>query len=254
MGLFSKRMTSLHDYFERRKHLRRYRRWTPQDEDRLRFYQAFVQPGDLVFDVGANVGNRTKIFSRLGARIVAFEPQEACARVLERATARDPRVTIVRQALGSHPGEAQMLIGSADTTSTLSREWSRAMKDSGRFGGCDWQGEQTVSLITLDQAVAKYGEPAFIKIDVEGYESEVLAGLSRPIHFISIEFNAEDLENARRCVSRLPPHARFQMTHAESMSFDLPAWTDAAGIVQALEGAAAADRLAWGDVYIRCEG
>lgn len=68
-------------------HARALRAWGPDDAARLEFYSQFIHPGDLVFDVGANVGNRTKIFLRLGARVVAFEPQASCARVLQRALA-----------------------------------------------------------------------------------------------------------------------------------------------------------------------
>src|SRR5689334_4646326 len=52
--------------------------WTKADDERLRFYRQFVGPGDLVFDVGANVGHVTKVFLRAGARVVAIEPQSIC--------------------------------------------------------------------------------------------------------------------------------------------------------------------------------
>jgi predicted RNA methylase len=62
----------------RRRDLKSLSAWNSVDQRRSEFYSQFVSSGDLVFDVGANVGNRSKIFSRLGARVIAFEPQPAC--------------------------------------------------------------------------------------------------------------------------------------------------------------------------------
>lgn len=47
------------------------------------FYSGLVMKGDLVFDVGANYGNRTRVFGKLGASIIAFEPQEICFEYLK---------------------------------------------------------------------------------------------------------------------------------------------------------------------------
>ena len=52
-----------------------------------RLYGQFVRPGDLVFDVGAHVGDRIAAFRRLGARVVAVEPQPALVRTLGCSTA-----------------------------------------------------------------------------------------------------------------------------------------------------------------------
>src|SRR5262245_12044409 len=46
------------------------------------FYSQFIAPGNLCYDVGANVGDRTDIFRKLGARVIAIEPQTACLEVL----------------------------------------------------------------------------------------------------------------------------------------------------------------------------
>src|SRR5439155_7684012 len=82
-------------WLERRRQLEAARAWTGADEAMRGFYSAFVGPNDLVFDVGANVGNRTKVFLRLGSRVVAVEPQPACVSLLAEAFGREPRLTVV---------------------------------------------------------------------------------------------------------------------------------------------------------------
>jgi hypothetical protein len=84
-----------------------YSRLTLEDANRLRFYSEFIQADSLVFDVGANLGNRTKIFLRLGARVVAFEPQAACAEYLLQMLSMNEKFRLVRKALGlSQPIDA----------------------------------------------------------------------------------------------------------------------------------------------------
>ncbi len=68
------------------------------EKDRL--YAQFVRPGDLVFDVGAHVGDRVASFRRLGARVVAIEPQPALAFTLKALYGRDRNVTIESQGGG----------------------------------------------------------------------------------------------------------------------------------------------------------
>src|SRR5205807_6868312 len=79
-----------------RQHFRSYRALLEQ----------FVRNGDLAFDVGANVGNRTQILLSLGASVVAFEPQPMCAR--EIFALRDKHLRVVRKAVGEREGTAQL--------------------------------------------------------------------------------------------------------------------------------------------------
>jgi FkbM family methyltransferase len=102
------------------------------------FYAQFVTLGSLCFDVGANMGNRTKIFRRLGARVVAVEPQANCLAVLRRAFGDDPDVTILAEAAGAAPGTATLFASDADTLSSLAKEWIETVRDSGRFADHTW--------------------------------------------------------------------------------------------------------------------
>ena len=150
-----------------------------------------------MFDVGANVGNRTKILRKLGARVVAVEPQEACRAILKAHFTEG--VEIVEEALGEAEGETTMYVSNADTISSLSPEWIETVKRSGRFAQYSWNERRTVKLTTLDHLIARYGLPRFMKIDVEGYELEVLKGLTQPVEALSIEFTPERAATTFAC-------------------------------------------------------
>lgn len=217
----------------------------------LDLYRQFVQPGDLCFDVGANMGNRTELFLALGARVVAVEPQPACFRALQRRYGSDERVTLVGQALGREPGSAEMLVSDAHPISSLSGEWVRRVEASGRFGAHSWDERVRVPLTTLDELIDGHGEPAFCKIDVEGYEAEVLAGLSRPLRHLSFEFTPEYLDGALACVDRLRAlgPALFNFSSGDSGDLELDEWVGPEEIGRRLE--AFGPTAGFGDVYVR---
>ncbi len=226
--------------------------WNPCQDDAVRidFYRQFVSPGAVVFDVGANLGNRSRVFWNLGASVVAVEPQPMCAGFLRKVFAGKPRLTLVEAALGREPGEGEMLLSNAHTVSSLSPHWVEAVRSSNRFGECEWSRRATVQIDTLDSLIARYGTPRFVKIDVEGFEDQVLAGLSRPVPALSIEFTPGYEEGTRRSIDHLLRlgDVSFQLSVGESMQWALPQWTDERGLMRALRDVP--DRV-FGDIYAR---
>src|SRR5262245_61592772 len=143
-----------------------------------RFYAQFVTPGSLCFDVGAHAGNRVRCWLQLGARVVAVEPQPDFVRLLRLLYGRDPRVEILAVAIGRSRGAGTLLVSErTPTVTTLSHDWVNAVRANPSFAGVRWDGEQRVEIHTLQELVERHGVPRFVKIDVEGYEAEVLAGL-----------------------------------------------------------------------------
>lgn len=234
-----------------RRLLHQFHTWSHEDEERLKFYRQFVKHGDIVFDVGVNVGNRTKVFLKLGAQVVGYEPQQICVEFLNRVLRSHPHFQLVQKALGAQVGETQMLISDTHTISSMSPRWIESVKRSGRFGKEEWNKSQPVEITTLDLAIQEHGRPAFIKIDVEGYEYEVLSGLSEVIDMISIEFTPEYLDNTFKCIdhlSSLSTELEFQISIGESMEWHLPVWVAKSQIKDALLQLPARK---FGDLYIR---
>src|SRR4051812_49526508 len=79
-------------------------------------YARFLKPGDLAFDIGAHVGDRVASFRRLGARVVALEPQPGPARALRLLHGRDSDVMLIEAAAGDREGELRLRLNSQNPT------------------------------------------------------------------------------------------------------------------------------------------
>jgi FkbM family methyltransferase len=230
--------------------------WRPGRQRSLRrLYAPFVREGDLVFDVGAHLGDRSVAFAALGARVIALEPQPLIARWLRRLAGRNERIVLREEAVGARSGTARLSISSlTPTVSTLSDRWrARVSKGNPGFRSVRWDRSVEVQIVTLDDLIGTYGEPSFCKIDVEGYEAEVLAGLGRPLAGLSVEFVAGDLETAAACVRRLAalgPY-RFNAIPGEGRDFVFEGWRAADEALDWL--AAGAGGASSGDLYARLE-
>lgn len=169
-----------------------------------RFYAPFIRPGDVCFDVGAHVGNRIWAWRRLGAQVVAIEPQPHLMAWLRRFYGRSPHVHLLPLALAAQPGQQSLYISQKyPTVSTLSADWITAVQRDAAFGGVEWDTAVSVPVTTLDALIGQYGRPAFCKIDVEGYEAEVLRGLSEPLTALSFEYLPATIGVAQECLRLL---------------------------------------------------
>lgn len=130
----------------------------------MAFLLHLLRPGDLFVDVGANIGSYTILASAVcGARSIAIEPDPDTVRSLKRnieANKIGDRVTVIESAVGAAPGTVRFSVGNDTTNRVLARD--------------DATGRD-VPVRTLDE-ILDGQDAVLIKMDVEGYEPEVVAG------------------------------------------------------------------------------
>jgi len=220
---------------------------------RLRtLYAGFVASGDLVFDVGAHAGNRARAFASLGCRVVAIEPQPDFARVLRALFRHNHEVTIVEAAVSDAAGQAPLAVSErTPTVTTLSDKWREARAQEEGFRGVQWNRRIEVVTTTLDRLIVRYGAPRFVKIDCEGSEAAILAGLTQAVPALSFEFLPWTLEDADACVARLKrvgPY-EFNWSKGETGRLVSERWLNDLELLAALRTPEARRRA--GDVYAR---
>jgi FkbM family methyltransferase len=198
-----------------------------------RLYGQFVRRGDLVFDVGAHVGDRIASFRRLGARVIAVEPQPAFAKLLKLIYGRSRDVVIEPVAVGREAGSTRIMINPDNpTVSTASQDFISAARDAPGWETQRWTRSLVVPVTTLDALIARHGIPSFIKIDVEGFEAEALQGLSQRVKALSFEFTTIQREIALACIDRCVALGllRFNGALGESQTFAHADWVDRVAI------------------------
>lgn len=218
-----------------------------RDLDReKKFYRSILdgfRRGDLIFDVGPNQGDRTEVFFKIGARVVAIDPDATVGTILRQRflsyRLKPLPVTIVGKAVASRCGtEAMLVSGPGSLVNTLSSKGALdyALADE----DLDQVEKTTVETTTLDELVERYGVPALIKIDVVGFELEVLQGLSRAVPCISFEIKLPSFrQELLRCVEtlgKLSPQGRFNYTWDRRNGLALKTWVDASRFLSVLEG------------------
>ena len=211
-----------------------------------RLFSQFIHPGDLVFDIGANAGKLTAVFLSLGAQVVAVEPQPACVAKLKRRFQTCPQVTIIPGGVSDKTGTLPFYISSkTDDVSTFSTHFIKHSRYSKRM----WNTVIEVPVTTLDELIENHGIPAFIKIDTEGFELNVLKGLTHAIPHLSFEFTRELDQEYRACIARLSVLGQYQFNYSrwQRYSFASKNWISPREMVQTL----ASDKtlLLCGDIY-----
>jgi len=253
--------------------------WTDEQTEAMkRLYGQFVKPGSLVFNVGANVGTRTRVFLDLEVAVVAVEPQHEMVLDLmaigvgrfvrdgKRGVAvwsfdipftgphmgRKPQLrsddyglfshdlpdfVIVEAAAGPACGLIDLHLCTDNQLATCAPGWAEALQD--RWPMEKWQEKITVAQTTLDSLIKSCGQPDFIKIDVEGYEREVIQGLSSRVPCLCFEATIPFVEPAIECVEDLAGRLGFTLFNylvQERMELVLEEWVDAEGMVEILRG------------------
>ncbi len=223
----------------------------PGRQKRLRkLYQQFVSTGDLVFDLGAHVGNRTRAFNALGCRVIAVDPHPDCVRILRTLFHRSPQIDIIPSAVSETVGRVELAVSKRHPTlNTIDLAWQDDRQNDSRFHAIQWDGTLDVPSTTLDALVNKYGLPAFVKMDVEGAEPRILNGLHCALPALSFEYLPGAIESARACVNRLSALGRYEFNWSPGESYKLASkqWLDHETFGSLLTTTVTKDRS--GDIY-----
>jgi FkbM family methyltransferase len=213
------------------------------------FYGNFIQHGDLVFDVGANFGSRVKTFLSLGAKVVAVEPQPKCVRFLRNLFGT--KITLIDKGLAAKTSAMDFFISSDAAVSSFSKDWVENVAKK-RFSGSKYEAGIKIPVTTLDVLIDEFGIPAFIKIDVEGFEFEVIKGLNRKVKCLSFEYIIEKRENVVSCILHLQKFGELCVNYSqdESMQLGLETWLPPDAFIGYFQTNAFDDKLT-GDIYVR---
>jgi FkbM family methyltransferase len=221
---------------------------------RKAFYATLINKGELVFDVGANFGNRVAPLLAVGARVVAVEPQNYCANYLQKKFGN--KINLVRKGLSSKEEKREFYESNMHTVASFNEEWIKNMKE-GRFKetGVEWKKVGEIEMTTLDKLIEKFGIPAFIKIDVEGFEIEVLNGLNKPVKMICFEYAVPDhIKAVKECFERIHQIYGNDMecnySTGESATWKLNSWISYEKMREHIDTDAFL-KTSFGDIYIR---
>lgn len=199
------------------------------------------------------MGERTDCFLQLGAKIIVVEPQNSCYTMLEKKYHNQPKVEVLKRAVGStERDDILMICDETDECSTLSKEFVATYSN---VSGLNWATTEQVKVVTLDALCQQYGIPKYCKIDVEGYESEVFMGLNIPIEWITFEFNRPLLNDTIKSLEVLSAIGNYQCNYIkyEFMKLALPEWMPMGEFRQNLEQIISPDILT-GEIVVHYLG
>lgn len=218
-------------------------------ERQTAFYRKFISPGDLCFDIGANVGQTSEVMLAAGARVIAVEPNPACHEGLRWQFGRKREFTLITEAISDTETTARLYVNGTDSRASLRADWKFLPKS----------GEVEVSTTTLDALIAKHGSPVYCKIDVEGFEVTVLKGLSQPVPNLSFEYHVSEGNRACECLRILESLGPYR---ANVIPLDLgswhgewvfPEWFSPAECIDRISRGTLLDRAPVADIFIKSE-
>ena len=207
-----------------------------------------LNSGDLFFDIGAHLGEKSKKILDKNLTIVMLEPLPQCVKQLRESFKNIKNVQILEKAVGRTVGNMKLEVNSKiPTISTMAKHWK-----NGRFSNQEWDQKISVEVTTLDRLIKIYGLPNYIKIDVEGFELDVILGLSQKAGIISFEFTSEFLDQSIKCLNHLEKigYNEFNFSIGESRKF-YTEWSNTENLISKLKNESKNNKLLWGDVYCK---
>jgi FkbM family methyltransferase len=210
----------------------------------IAFYSSFLDPAGthkLVFDIGANKGNKVKAFLKMGFEVIAVEPERKALSTIRWRYGHNKKVTILDN--GVSDKEATLTIHIAANRSglnTVSEKWVDSLEKerSNRWHKKHaFKKKYDIKAVTLNQLFQQYGVPYFIKIDVEGYEKSVIKGMSQLPSFLSFETNLpEFLEETIECIRHIHSiNEKVVFNYSIEEKIELETWISGPALLEILK-------------------
>ena len=157
------------------------------------FYSNFIGNSDFAITIGDSNGNISEILLQLGALVLVVEPLPENFVYAEKKLKNYPQTILLHEDIGAF---------NAQFTYNEAYEKNILPYSSNLTVGAD---QSVVKIRTVDELIREYGLPAFIKINANGFENEVLKGITVPILLVSVSFysylHSKTTENVRRLMT-----------------------------------------------------
>lgn len=203
----------------------------------------------LIFDIGCSVGKWIKANYRTEDIFYGFD---ADIRSVERSAicfSEYNNVHIIHKLITDHKELQEFYQSETSEVSTASKDWIFKSRHSAYYNE-----PVLVDCETLDGLILNYGKPQIVKIDVEGYEYNVLWGLSQKVGMIAFEFVEELPEELYKCLDRLKylGYTDFNWSHGDAYTYIPTEWLTYEEIVKIMQDMIIPERKSlWGMIYAK---
>jgi FkbM family methyltransferase len=217
------------------------------------FYGQLIGNGSLVFDIGANIGNRTEVFLALGAKVICIEPNKKLIPVLKNRFGRNVNCQIINAGCGSEQGQIEFQISENSLLSTFSKQFIQHKEKLGNLAN-KWINKDIVQVVPLDSIIAQFGNYDFCKIDVEGYELEVIKGLNKKAGLVSLEFTSPTFNNDTiECIKKLHSlgYEFYNLSFGETLQFEFDEWIQWEDLIRYISIDPKMKNVSYGDIYAK---
>ncbi len=195
------------------------------------FYSTLISKGDLCFDIGANNGKKSKLMLATGAKVIAFEPQSSCFEYLSELKKKSSNFEFHQLAVGAKNESKKLHLSKKHSEiATLSDDFITNYTTEDVF----WSASEIVEVKSLDSLIADFGRPNYCKIDVEGYEFEILSNLHHTIPVIEFEFTEKFIVHTFRIIDGFDKKTVYNYILNEHLKFQLKDWIPATAIKEIL--------------------